>query len=140
MCNITFGNNEANPIYLSGHLWVGNQEQLSVTIPDNKEEINSSTFAGAKEIIQITISKDVNTIGYDAFAGCTGLLYVYYANQDQITSMTYKNSNSNPMVYAKKVYADNGTEPITEIAFNNNVNAYTCKGAKWLKKLLLEAL
>ena len=49
--------------------------------------------------------------------------------------MTYKNSNSNPMVYAKKVYADNGTEPITEIAFNNNVNAYACKGAKWLKKV-----
>ena len=135
LCNITFGNNEANPIYLSGHLWVDNQEQLSVTIPDGKEEINSSTFAGAKEIIKIFISKDVNTIGNDAFAGCTGLLYVYYANQDQITSMTYKNSNSNPMVYAKQVYVDNETEPITEIAFNNNVNAYACKGAKWLKKV-----
>ena len=135
LCNITFGNNEANPIYLSGHLWVGNQEQLSVTIPDGKEEINSSTFAGAKEIIKLIISEDVTTIGNDAFAGCTGLLYVYYANQDQITSMTYKNSNSNPMVYAKQVYVDNETEPITEIAFNNNVNAYACKGAKWLKKV-----
>lgn len=135
LCNITFGNNEANPIYLSGHLWVGNQEQLSVTIPDGKEEINSSTFAGAKEIIKLIISEDVTTIGNDAFAGCTGLLYVYYANQDQITSMTYKNSNSNPMVYAKQVYVNNETEPITEIAFNNNVNAYACKGAKWLEKV-----
>lgn len=134
LCNITFGNKEANPIYLSGQLWIGNKPQDKIEIPDGKDKINSYAFAGAKDIIRITLSKDVTSIGSDAFAGCTGLQFVDYATQDQITSMTYENSNSNPMVYATKVLVNN--KSISEISFTNNVKAYACKGATWLKNVI----
>ena len=137
-CYTTFGNKEANPLYLSHHLYVGEIEQTVITVPTGISMINDYAFAGGSEITKVTIPESVNYIGKDAFYGCNNNnLTIGYATDAQLKSMTYGDGESNPMSKAK-MFLVNGNE-ITEVSFDADVNEKGFKGAKWLQKVTLNA-
>ena len=76
-CEIYFGGASANPLYYSdsGKLYINNKllTEAKITSATN---INSSAFAGYRNLTSITIPDTVTSIGSYAFSGCSSLTSV----------------------------------------------------------------
>ena len=73
LCEIKFGDYEANPLNCAHKLYIDGKEVTSVTIPEGTEEIKANIFAGCSGLISITIPETVTSIGEGAFSDCSGL-------------------------------------------------------------------
>ena len=139
LCNITFENKEANPLFVAHHLYLGSNEnaETTFTVPANISQIKAYTFVGCSDIKIFRLSDNVNEIGQDAFEGCH-FTEVHYHSLDQMKGIDYEIGNSNPMAFADAVLVGGSAMPTT-ITFNANVKARAFKGAKSLQTITFES-
>lgn len=89
------------------------------TIPEGTILIDEFAFScvGLKSI---TIPESVTTIGKYAFDGCSGLTGVYISDIEAWCKIDFRNSDANPLYYAKNLYLNN--EKVTNLVIPNTVN------------------
>ncbi|MCM1533167.1 MAG: leucine-rich repeat protein [Corallococcus sp.] len=73
-CNISFGNNYANPLYYAHNLYINNELVTKLDIPDGVTEIKDYAFSGCASITSVTIPDSIKWIGKNAFYKCTSLI------------------------------------------------------------------
>ena len=72
-CDISFGNEYANPIYYSKNLYIDEQEVKDLVIPNTVNSIRDYTFSYCSSLTSITIPNSVTSIGDEAFQYCSSL-------------------------------------------------------------------
>ena len=136
LCDIKFGNKEANPLSQSNSLYIGGTPKTQVTEQDlnGVSVIRGYAFAGGSQITLIELSgNNIDSIGNDAFNGCKNY-QLYYTNIGQMLSIGYGDGVSNPMTNAGSVNVKSAEDISSgEIHINQKVKANAFKGAKWLK-------
>lgn len=78
----------------------------NVVIPDSITTIRSSAFSSCKNLKSVTIPKSVTAIEGYAFIGCDALESVYIEDLSVWCSTFFANYESNPLMYANKLYVD----------------------------------
>ena len=142
LCSMSFANYNANPLYLSHHLFIDGNENEVTTLRSGLElkdvkTINDFAFAGGINITNIQLPSTLKKIGNYAFTGCKDFILTYY-DFNQMLDIDYGVTNSNPMSLAKKVELSNGSLPEDETHIESNVKDRAFQGAKWLKKLIID--
>ena len=133
LCEIEFGNSNSSPLYLSHHLYIGENEITVLEVPAGVTEIKNYAFAGGKFITIFRLGPNVITIGNDVFKNCNGY-QVRYASFDQMLGINYGDGDSNPMGNANNVTLANSSLS-NDITITQDVKKYAFKGAKWIKKV-----
>ena len=135
LCDIKFGNKEANPLSQSNSLYIGGTPKTQVTEIDlnGVSVIRGYAFAGGGQITLIELSgNNIDSIGNDAFNGCKNY-QLYYTSIGQMLSIGYGDGVSNPMTNAGSVNVKSGDISSGEILINQNVKANAFKGCfLWL--------
>ena len=72
-CNISFGNNTANPLYYTKNLYLNGELVTNLVIPDSVTSIGGYAFEYCTSLTSITIPDSVTSIGDNAFLSCTSL-------------------------------------------------------------------
>ena len=104
-CNISFGNDFANPLYNDEtKLYLNGTLVTDLVIPDTVTKIKDYAFAGCDSLTSVTIPSSVTEVGEGAFISCTSLAsitipdsvttigdYALY-NCDLLTSITIPSS------------------------------------------------
>ena len=123
-CNISFGNDDSNPLYCAKHLYSDeNTEITNLVIPDEVTSIGSSAFYGCRGLTSVTIGNSVESIGNGAFYGCSGLTKVIVNDIAAWCNISFGSfSASNPFYYAKHLYSDENTE-ITNLVIPDGVTS-----------------
>ena len=75
-CNISFGNDYANPLRLARHLYLNGEELTDIHIPASVTHVRNHTFAGASQVTSVTLGNQVTDIGINAFGSCKNLTQV----------------------------------------------------------------
>ena len=86
-CGIKFGDKDANPIYVSGNLFINNEEPKDLVIPSEVDSIYSYAFCNCQSIVSVTIGENVKSIGNFAFSICSSLESV--SIPESVTSIGY---------------------------------------------------
>lgn len=71
-CNIDF-DEDANPLNLAHHLYLGDEEIHDLVIPEGVTRIQKRLFFSCADFTSVTIPDTVTEIGAEAFKGCKGL-------------------------------------------------------------------
>ena len=77
-CNISFGNNYANPLRWRGKLYVNNELITELTIPSGVTSIGAYAFENCASLTSVTIADSVTSIGDRAFMGCESLTSIIF--------------------------------------------------------------
>ena len=105
----------------------------SVTIPNSVTSIGQSAFYNCSGLTSVTIPNSVTTIDVSAFLGCSGLQKVIVEDIAAWCGISFKNSDSNPLFYAKHLYSDENTE-VTNLVIPDGVTSigqgafHSCSG------------
>ena len=108
-CNISFGNEYSNPMYMASEFYMLNGEQYnkvtSITIPEGIKTIGNYQFCGFKNVTSFNIASDVTTIGEGAFSECKSLTSIVLP--DSVVSLLYRAfyncSNLNRIIMSNKI-------------------------------------
>ena len=76
-CKISFGSNDANPLYYAKNLYLKGKLITELTIPSNITEIKDYAFYNCTSLTSVTIPNSVTSIGSFAFYNCWSLTSVY---------------------------------------------------------------
>ena len=79
-CNISFGDETANPLFYAGHLYLNGTEITNLSLPSSVTSISNYAFYNCTGLTSVTIPNSVTSIGYSAFCNCTGLTSVTIPN------------------------------------------------------------
>ncbi len=85
-CGISFGNADANPLYLAHNLYISNVLVTNLVIPENITTIKPFSFCGAN-LTSVATGNSVTSIDRYAFYGCRGLTSAIIG--DSVTSIGY---------------------------------------------------
>jgi len=136
--NIDFGDNQANPLYYAGDLYVGTtnpQKLTALTIPSSRTTIKSYTFSGCTSLQTVTIPSSVTTIQTDAFSNCTNLTRVNTANENSWMQIDFATAGSNPLTNAHHLYV-NGTKLTSLVTLGiTTIKQYAFSGCTDLTEL-----
>ena len=134
-CNIVFDDKSDNPLYYAKNLYLeGELEGELVTelvIPENVTSINKYAFYNCESIVSVTIPESITSIAASAFYNCTKLEKVTINNIGAWCDITFIDSYSNPLYYAKALYLDE--ELVTKLIIPdtvktiNNYVFYNCE-------------
>ena len=72
-CQIDFANESANPVCVSGHLYMNGAEVESLEVTGDVKSIKDYAFIECKSLKRVVIDGDVSTVGKSAFQYCTNL-------------------------------------------------------------------
>ncbi len=72
-CNISFGNQNSNPLCYANNIYLNNEPITELVIPDGIAKINNFAFYAGKCLQSVVIGHDVTEIGNYAFANCTNI-------------------------------------------------------------------
>ena len=81
LCNISFENEDANPLRLAHHLYIDGVEVIDVVIPESVTSIGNYAFQGCSGLTSVTIPNSVTSIGQYAFYNCSGLTSITIPNR-----------------------------------------------------------
>lgn len=79
-CNINFDSYNSNPNCSSENLYINNQLQINLVIPNSITAIKNYAFGGCSSITSITIPNSITRIGDAAFYSCSSLTSVTIPN------------------------------------------------------------
>ena len=131
-CNISFGNDRANPLYYAHHLYLNNNEIRDLVIPNSVTSIGQYAFQSCTGLTSVNIPNSVTSIGNNAFNGCTGLTSVHISDLAAWCNMSFGNNSANPLSYAHHLYLNDNE--ITNLVIPNSVTSigqeafYSCTG------------
>ena len=94
----------SDTVGLSAYAFEDCTSLTSVTIPNSVTNIGESAFDGCTSLTSANIPDSVTNIGVDAFAACWGLNAVHISDISTWCSISFGNSFSNPLGYAKNLY------------------------------------
>ena len=110
---INFGDEEANPLYYAGNLYLnGELVAGELIIPDGVTSIGNYAFYGYDRLTSVTIGNGVTSIGDDAFDGCYKLIEV--CNKSSLGITAGSTANGYVGRYAKRVYTEEGGSWLSE--------------------------
>ena len=137
LCQITFGDRYANPLYYAHHLYYQNdtKEITGLVLSDNVTAISASAFAGGENIITVTIPANIQQFGADAFLDCKSLQSVSYASTEHFINMNYDNEYASPLKYAKNVTITGGS--IATITINQDIKDNLFANAVGLNQVII---
>lgn len=92
---------------------------ISITIPNSITSIEHETFSNCSALASVNIPNSVTEIGTDAFINCTSLVKAEFTSIENLCSINFVNSNSNPLSFAKHLYINGGE--ITKVEIPNSV-------------------
>jgi len=72
-CNIAFADSDANPIKITGSLYLNNSKLTTLTIPSTVTKIKDYAFYNLDSITQLNLHSNITTIGVESFSNCGGL-------------------------------------------------------------------
>ncbi|MDE6553880.1 MAG: leucine-rich repeat domain-containing protein, partial [Muribaculaceae bacterium] len=115
LCNISFGDVDANPLYYAEHLYIGGDEVTELVIPESVTSIGAYAFYNCSGLKSVVIGNSVKTIGKSAFYGCSGLTSVEIGNSvEWIGNQAFYECSS-----LESVVIGNSVETIGDKAFYN---------------------
>ena len=79
------------------HAFIGCKNLQSVVIPEGVTTIGSHAFDGCSSLTSVTIPRSLSSLGYTVFYGCSNLQEVHISDLAAWASITYADSNSNPL-------------------------------------------
>ncbi len=118
-CNISFSDYYSNPLYYAKNLYISNELVTNLVIPDTVTKINDYAFYNCDSLTSITIPNSVTSIGDYAFYVCASLKEVHISDIASWCNISFSNSTSNPLYYAKNLYINN--ELVTNLVIPNTV-------------------
>ncbi|MCI7094522.1 MAG: leucine-rich repeat protein, partial [Clostridiales bacterium] len=77
--------------------------------------IGSSAFYNCSSLTSVTIPNSVTSIGDSAFSGCTSLTSVYITDIAAWCRISFRDSDANPLYYAKNLYLNNNLVTVLTI-------------------------
>lgn len=119
-CNISFGDELANPLYYAGNLYLNGELITNLVIPNGVTSIGENAFCKCTSLASITIPKSVTSIGSSAFEDCSRLTSVYITDIDAWCNISFGNAPANPLT-GGTLYL-NG-ELITALVIPNSVTS-----------------
>ena len=99
-CNVSFGNETANPLYHGRYLYIDEIEVIDLVIPDGVTNIGDYAFYNCDSLTSITIPDSVTTIGGYAFHWCDSLTDVYYEGTEEEWNSIAIGSDNYPLTNA----------------------------------------
>lgn len=133
----------ANLTVISGCLLQDNASLTSVTIPEHVEVIEKFVFMGCTSLAEINLPAGLVSVGNYSFDGCSALTKVNFAGTlGQWVSITFGESDANPLVANEKVRLYIGGKPITEAAVEDgteSIGDYVFAGYSALTSVSLPA-
>ena len=75
-CNITFADDQANPLFYAKELYIDGEAITEITIPEDITTINRYAFRGWKSLKRLIIPDHVTTIKKYAFSVCDNLSHI----------------------------------------------------------------
>ena len=88
--SISFGNNEANPLYYGTNLYLNGDTTTPVTGEiniDTATSIGAYSLYGLDGLTKVTIGDQLTSIGNSAFSGCSNLTTVTFGDNSQLESI-----------------------------------------------------
>ena len=145
-CNITFGSNNANPMYYSKSLSIQGEPITSVTIPESVTTIKDYTFCEMQSLTSVTLHDNITTISLSAFNGCTGITSItipesvetignYAFKGTGLTSITIPNS-----VTSLGTYVFQGCTALASVTLSSEITTvdnYTFDGCTALTSITI---
>ena len=93
----------------------------NIEVPESVTSIGSYAFADCTGLMNVTISNGVASIGDYAFDNCSSLTGIYINDLAAWCNISFGNSSSNPLCYAKNLYIND--ELATNISIPDTVTA-----------------
>jgi len=93
----------------------------SVTIGNGVTSIGDEAFYKCVRLTSVIIGSGVTSIGRNAFDECSGLSGVYITDIEAWCKISFPDSASNPLYYAKNLYLNN--QLVTELTIPNSVES-----------------
>jgi len=101
-CNISFGDDYANPLYYADNLYLNGTLVTELIIPDGVTSIGSYAFIDCDSLTSVIIPDSVTSIGYCAFANCFSItIYCEVASEPSGWDSDW-NSSNRPVVWGYK--------------------------------------
>ena len=103
-CNISFGNEDANPLYYAHRLYLNRQEIKDLVIPEGVTSIGNFAFKNCNYLTSVTIPESLTSIGNYAFENCTRLNSIHITDLIAWCNISFKTIDANPLYYAHRLY------------------------------------
>lgn len=133
LLNISFYNEYSNPLFLTKHLFIGDENAKEIKylqIPDsiNASMIGDLAFAGCEHLDSVSIPASIKYVGAKAFLGCSGLKRARFASQADLCNLVFASKEANPLYYANHLFVGTKSQEETEITIPESYE-YISNGA-----------
>ena len=119
-CNISFDNNNANPLSQAYNLYLNNELLTKLIIPDTITEIKPYAFYTCNSLNEIIIHDSVTSIDKTAFQCCHSLTGVYITDITAWCNISFASASENPLSQANNLYLNN--ELLTKLIIPDTIN------------------
>ena len=113
----------SNGVSSGCHLFIGNTELTSITIPDSVTSIGEYAFYNCSSLTDITIPDSVTSIGYDAFYNCSSLTNIHIDSIESWLTINYDDYSSHPNCASSGCHLFIGNTELTSITIPDSVTS-----------------
>ena len=126
-CKISFGNNQANPLYYAHHLYSDENTEITyLVIPNSVTYIGHDAFYYCSGLTSVEISNSVTSIGDRAFQDCFGLTSVEIPNSvTSIGMRAFQDCSGLTSVEIPNCMTSIGTDAFNFVNEKEMVNIYS---------------